>query len=388
MPIFFWWLDSKLSGETKSVNYVGWLGHKNLGDEALYEVTRAIFKSFKLVPVETDWQDHSILSPVTIIGGSTGIPEWFEWLRPTRYNYVFGAGVKDPNFHGYDYIFRDQLRVSVMIKKLKFFRLIGVRGNISRAILMKWGIQSEVIGDPCLSLRPTNYSVKSEKKIAVSIGSDGILWGMNEERVFREVAKVCRKLIREEYEIILIPFWKENVSVLKKLAMEEGFDFFDDWIDVKATLNLIAGCKMLIGQKLHSLVFSAAAATPFIGLEYQPKCYDFAQSVGFEKYMIRTDTVSEEKITVAFASLLENYDEMREKLVRNVETYRLRQKRFVAQIIRDVELIPNYYWQVPHLERRARKKMFWAADLFFHKKAKLWHVWNSLFFLRSLPYFT
>jgi hypothetical protein len=381
-------LDSELGDETKSVNYVGWLGHRNLGDEALYEITKEIFKSFSFVPAETDWQDHSMLSPVTVIGGSTGIPEWFEWLRPTRFNYVFGAGVKDPVFHGYDYIFRDQLKVSVMMKKLKFFRLIGVRGNISRSLLMKWGIQSEVIGDPCLSFRPANSSGKSEKRIAVSIGSDGILWGMNDERVFREVTKVCRKLIKVGYEIILIPFWEKNVSVLKKLAIEEGIDFFDDWIDVKSTLNLIADCKMLIGQKLHSLVFSAAATTPFVGLEYQPKCYDFAESVGFENYMIRTDTVSEKKLMVAFASLIENYGEMREKLVRKVETYRERQKKFAARIIRDIELIPDYYWQAPHLERRARKKMFWAADIFFHKKPELWHIWNSLFFLRSLPYFT
>jgi len=119
-------------------------------------------------------------------------------LRPTTYSYVFGAGVKDPVFYGYNDIFRDRWKVKVMMEKLRMFRLIGVRGNISQSLLAKWGIHSEVIGDPCLSLRISNPSKKSDRKIAISLGSDGILWGMNEERVFREVAKVCRSLRKKD----------------------------------------------------------------------------------------------------------------------------------------------------------------------------------------------
>jgi len=178
------------------------------------------------------------------------------------------------------------------------------------------------------------------------------------------------------------------VQVLKRMAAEEDIYFFDDWFNIESTLDLIASCKILIGQKLHSLGFSAVAATPFIGLEYQPKCYDFAESVGFENYTIRTDMVSAEKIMKLIDSLLENYRDMQQKLVRRVETYRERQKKFAERVIRDIDSLPDYYWQAPRNERRARNSLFWTADFLFHKKPVLWHAWNKLFFLRSFPYVT
>jgi len=366
----------------RRINYVGWLGHENLGDEALFKAAQDLFSSHQLIPVNTEWEDHSLISPVTLVGGSTGVPEWFEWLRPTKYNYIFGAGVKDPSFYGYDYIFRERLKVAVMLDRLRLFRRIGVRGNISKALLAKHGIASEVIGDPVLSLKPTNLN-KDEARIAVCIGSDGILWGMDEGRLFREIAKVCQRLKKEGYEPVLIPFWRENVAVVEKMALKEKIDFFDKWFDVNSTLNFIASCKILIGQKLHSLAFSAAAGTPFICLEYQPKCYDFAQSVGFEKYTIRTDRATEGRITQLFTDLLKNYEEMQRELAGRVETYREKQRNFVFRICRDIEMSPDILWHCPPIQRRI-KKILWNADIKLRRKTTLWYAWNRLFFLRMM----
>jgi hypothetical protein len=374
----------------KKLNYLGWLGHGNLGDESLWNVIQDALSSYQLVPspIETDWQDHSNISPVTIIGGSTGIPDWFEDFRPTKFNYVFGAGVKDPAFYGYNYLFQDRMKVAVMMAKLRTFRYIGVRGNISRALLAKQGIDSEVIGDPCLSLRPQDLGKRKEGKIGISLGSDGIMWGMNEERVFDEIAMVCRNLKKEGYELFLIPFWKENVVRLRRFAIEEGMEFFGDWRNIQSTLNLIAKCKIFIGQKLHALAFSAATETPFIGLEYQPKCYDFAQSVGFERYTLRTDAVTEGKVMKLFTDLLENYEQMKKQLEAKVEIYRIKQRQFAACIDQDIKSLPENCWKIPHTQTRIRNKVFWEVDQMLHSKTRLWYAWNRLFFLRFMRYMT
>lgn len=34
----------------RTINYVGWLGHDNIGDEALYLVSQKIFSPHRLVP--------------------------------------------------------------------------------------------------------------------------------------------------------------------------------------------------------------------------------------------------------------------------------------------------------------------------------------------------
>jgi hypothetical protein len=370
------------------INYVGWLGYKNLGDEALYEVISQIFKPYQLLPAKMDYKDHSILSPVTLIGGSTGIPEWFETFRPTRYNYIFGSGVKDPAFPGYNYIFRERTKVKVMFEKLRIFRYIGVRGNLSKTLLGQHGINSEVIGDPCLSLEPIGSQKKNEAKIAISVGSDGILWGMNEKLLFQEIGKVCKKLKKEGFEPILIPFWENNVEAVRNLSEEENVEFFKDWYNIELTLNLIARCHIFIGQKLHSLVFSAAAGTPFIGLEYQPKCLDFTQSVGFEDYTIRTDIASEEKIMTAFDNLTNDYEEMRTTLKKTVDLYRSKQKTFAQTIMQDMDSLPKTFWQTPSVRRKTRNNIFWTTDASLRRKTTLWYTFNTLFFKRLMRHMT
>jgi polysaccharide pyruvyl transferase WcaK-like protein len=374
-----------LNRETRRVNYIGWLGQGNLGDEAVYKSVRQLLRCFTLVPATMDYKNYGAVSPVTIVGDSTGIPEWLEKIRPTHYNYIFGSGVKDPSFYGYNYIFHEAMKIFVEMNRLKFFRSIGVRGEFSRNMLAKYGIRSEVIGDVCFSLQPSPSVKRTDDLIAVSVGSDGILWGMDEERLFREVAKVCRTLRKEGYELILLPFWTTNVDRVKKLAHNEGIRFFDEWFSVHSTLDLIAGCKMLIGEKLHSIGLSAAAGTPFVGLEYQPKCLEIAQSVGFDKYMIRTDMASEKNIMSSVKAMFNNYDEMKEKLAEKVGFFRKKQMQFALHMIRDIDSLPELCWKGPRSSDFA-KNLFWKADSFLQKKPKVWYAWNRAFFLRTMQY--
>jgi polysaccharide pyruvyl transferase WcaK-like protein len=376
-----------LSDTSRQLIYYGWLGNNNLGDEALYKAITGIFSKYRFIPVPSDtfYGVAREYSPVTIVGGSTGIPDWMECLKPTRYSYVFGAGVKDPSFYGYDYVFTKKQKVSVWKNRLKSFRYIGVRGEISKKTLATWGIGSQVIGDPAFSLRPSGPLKKAEKRIAINFGSDGILWGMNDSHVVREIASVIRILKKEGYEVILIPFNGKNAPLVQEVANREAVDFFDDWFNIESTVNLLASCKLLIGERVHSLALSAAAGTPFVGIEFQPPCYEVAQSVGFEDYTIRTDAVSEAKILGLLNALLENYEVMRTRLMRRVEMYRRKQAEFATQISQDIESLPENYWNVS-TARKTINNLFWRADVVFWKRAELWKAWDSLLFSRIMKY--
>jgi polysaccharide pyruvyl transferase WcaK-like protein len=375
-----------MGGEKRRINYVGWLGHGNLGDEAVYKAISELLSCFTLVPASMNYADYSDVSPITILGDSTGIPEWLEAIRPTAYNYVFGSGVKDPLFFGYDYVFREALKCSVAINRLKFFKAIGVRGDLSRDLLATRGIKSEVIGDVSFSLRPSRSIKRTDNKIAIAVGSDGILWGMNEERLLREVAKVCRNLKREGYELFLLPFWIKNFQRLKRFADEEGIILFDNWFDPQSSLDFIASCNMVIGERLHALGLSAAAGTPFITLEYQPKCYELAQSVGFEGYAIRTDSALEERIMNVFRHLCDNYEKMKELLDAKIDFYRKKQKQFALRIIQDTESLPECYWTMSPVNQFVNN-FVWKTDLFLSRKPQLWYAWNRAFFSHAMSCF-
>jgi len=69
----------------KTFNYIGWLGHKNLGDEALFIVNQQIFKNVYLT------NKHRLYdSPVSLFGGGTLLPEWAYSIQINKYNYAFG----------------------------------------------------------------------------------------------------------------------------------------------------------------------------------------------------------------------------------------------------------------------------------------------------------
>ncbi len=348
------------------VNYVGWAGHGNLGDEALFLICQKLFDSYRLVP-----NTEQPYSGITVLGGGTLLPLWLMFLPVNRYSYAFGVGVRNPVFWGaFPFVVVEQTR------RFKF-RLLGVRGNLSRSLLKSWGVKSEVIGDPCLILEPQAYKKKGEK-IAINVGvSPDRMW-CNEERVFKETVELCQ-LLKKTYELVLLPFWNDDVPFINKISKATGIDIFKNWMDIQSTLNLLASCQVLIGQKLHSLVFSASTYTPFISLEYRPKCLDFAELMGYKKYNVRIDYMTSKKVMELLHDLLANWDDMRNLLIEKVELYRERIRIFASKIIDDIESLPDDKWLPPSALMRIKNTLFYGPDRYcYHHPNKFFQAWSQL----------
>jgi len=95
--------------------------------------------------------------------------------------------------------------------------------------------------------------------------------------------------------------------------------------------------------------------------------------------------LTEEKVIYLFHNLIENYDEMLGKLNENVEMYRKRQAKFAAQIVRDIDFLPEKYWRSSRIGGSA-KKWFWRADVISHRSPSVWRVWDRLFFSHVMQY--
>lgn len=351
------------------IDYVGWLGHKNVGDEAFFLVNKRLFDSYKLVPLN----DEVSHSGITLFGGGTLLPMWtMSTTRNNRYNYAFGVGMRNPIFWGkFD---------SVVIEQIKRFRFrfVGVRGNLSQKLLKKCGIASEVIGDPALMLKPQSYTKKDEK-IAINVSSPPQgLWG-NTQDLMNKTIKLCKTLKKHHYDLTLIPFYLGDVPFIEKIAQKTDVAVFDNWMDVQNTLDFLSSCNLVIGQKMHANVFSAATYTPFISLEYRPKCLDFAESMGYEKYNLRTNRVNVKRVMILLDDLLHHWDSMRELLIDNVEMYRKRMKSFASRIINDIELLPDDKWLPLSPVEKVKCNVLSGLDIYCHRYAKnVFEIFNSL----------
>jgi hypothetical protein len=352
------------------INYVGWAGHKNVGDEALFLVAKKLFDSYKLVPEIL--KDKVAYSGITLFGGGTLLPMWTMTVSlNNRYNYAFGLGVRNPIFWGnFDPVVIEQ------IKRFRF-RFIGVRGNLSRDLLKNWGIVSEVIGDPVLMLEPRSYT-KKEEKIAINVSfAAEKLWG-NTQVLMNETVKLCQTL-KKHYDLALIPFCLGDVPFVKKISRETNVTFFDNWMNIQSTLDFLSSCNLVIGQKLHAIVFSAATHTPFISLEYRPKCLDFAESVGYEKYNLRTDRMNAKRVMALLDDLLCRWDGMRELLISNVQMYRKRIKSFASRIINDIESLPDDKWLPLGTLEKIKRRILSSSDIYcYYHPNSFFQIFNRL----------
>ena len=358
--------------EKKRITYIGWLEGENLGDEALYLANKILFRDHELVP---DFKRHGQqYSKITVLGGGTLIPFVSYWVRPNRYNYAFGVGVEPeafwPEFSPKEAIDR--------VEKFNF-RLIGVRGKMSYEALERWGLSSEVIGDPALLLEPTANIKRKDDLVLVNLASIKRIWGQEPERVHREMIELCKNLKTDGFDVFLLPFCIEDLPLNKRIADESGVEIFNARKDIQATLDFIASSQVVIGERLHSNIFSACAATPFIMIAYRPKCFDFVDTVGLSKYVLRTDEMSSIRIISLFRDMQRNWDEIHTKLVENVGMYRKRLRDFSARIIEDIESLPEDKWDPPSRLEELRWRLVAQPDRFLHYKAyRIWRSWHKL----------
>lgn len=70
----------------------------------------------------------------------------------------------------------------------------------------------------------------------------------------------------------------------------------------------------MVCLKLHAGVLAAAANVPFVSLEYQPKCRDFAASIGWDEFVVRTDQIRPDRLIDLVSALLTQLHEKRAAL--------------------------------------------------------------------------
>lgn len=344
-------LESMLLSKNK-ISYVGWIGYGNIGDQALYLASKRLLKDYDL-SLDCLWSGQNKVqrlirnygSKVTFFGGGTIIPLWFTKGKNKRrnLNFAFGLGVRNPSFWG-------NFESSVIndFREWKLDR-ISVRGYISQKLLADWGIESEVIGDPVLHLQPKERKdICKSGSVVINIGkSEGNIHGFNETKVLKEVTKFCQYLENKGYNLILIPFWSKDVNYIKELHGQLKRATFKNYVKndiiaddaISEIIDIISECDFLVGEKLHSIVLSAACYKPFISLEYQPKCFDFSSSVGFEDYNIRTDLLSFEILVEKYTDLMKNEKMMIDKLTSNVNDFRNKMVNFIDLVKSDIQKI-------------------------------------------------
>ncbi len=206
---------------------------------------------------------------------------------------------------------------------------ITLRENASLAELRRMGISDSkvtVTADPAISLVPApqkkvhailkNCGIDASKKI---IGVSVRDWSKNDPKFFAELASYLDELSEDGYDILFIPMKTpddDKTSHKVMSLMQNNAHIIPQGLDYSEVIGVISKTHMIIGMRLHTLIFSVAASVPAVGLVYDPKITGFLDYAGINK-SVNVESFDVELLKRHTIDILENYDNIRKEVKAN-----------------------------------------------------------------------
>jgi len=283
------------------IGIAGWWGGNNIGDEYIkYSLKKVLENHFKVdfieVPFDpTFWNLRKINNLDFLIIGGGGLftktpPHPFEifdrWGHRLKIPFGFlGVGVQEMPY-GYKSIMESLIERSV------FF---VVRDTGSFNLLSSLVSSPKIMRAPDLTfLYP--YQTKSNierDKIGVNLR----LWNFDKERTYDNY-KWCQAINSLEGIKKTIPLsFMESLDDRKALGGIQGIK------ECNFNIKLYEDIKIMIGMRLHSLIFAVHNSIPAIGIAYTPKVERFFSELNLNEFCLNVSEYPRLKETFQEVSL-------------------------------------------------------------------------------------
>jgi polysaccharide pyruvyl transferase CsaB len=173
--------------------------------------------------------------------------------------------------------------------------IISLRDEDSRQYLLDMGVNRvpmEVTADPVFCLEPGINEEKSVHGLLTGLGAAGqprIGVAVRQWQVLDQyrthLANLLDELTLQGYRVIFIPMaYPEDIAASRRVMdiMSQPALLVDRHLSSSEHLALIAGLDLLIGMRLHALIFAASRGVPFAGISYDPKIDAFLNLFGLQ----------------------------------------------------------------------------------------------------------
>jgi len=102
-------------------------------------------------------------------------------------------------------------------------------------------------------------------------------------------------------------------AVINSVDKKENCEILEGFPGTLDHLDAVAQCKMFVGHKTHSQIFSLVAATPLLAIAYHKKTGDFMAQFGLEEYCVDDTQINAEKLIQIFDEINNNLDAISRK---------------------------------------------------------------------------
>ncbi len=185
--------------------------------------------------------------------------------------------------------------------------LITLRDEASREFLHRIGVRRpplQVTADPVFALQSESADIletvsqfpfldnKQAKLLGVSVRQWSALDGYQQE-----LARVLDTLQVQGFEILFIPMdYPDDIHESKKVMsyMQQPAHLLEQNLSTKQHLALISRLDLMLGMRLHALIFAASCGVPFAGISYDPKIDAFLALFGLNPLSVSSAAMIEE----------------------------------------------------------------------------------------------
>ncbi|MGV8146115.1 MAG: polysaccharide pyruvyl transferase CsaB [Alkaliphilus sp.] len=202
--------------------------------------------------------------------------------------------------------------------------VITVRDYKSKELMQAMGVKNNIIvtADATFSLKLLEERERGQLWDEIGIDNTRKTIGISVRKwkklkdYKKIIAKMGDYLSKLNYQIVFIPMQHPNdVEISKEIAtmMESKSVVLEKKYTANELISIIENLEMLIGMRLHSLIFAAIAGVPMVGVEYDPKIKSFIDD--FEQLSAgAVESLEFISFCTAVENTLHHRDEIVEKL--------------------------------------------------------------------------
>ncbi|CQR70404.1 colanic acid biosynthesis protein [Sporomusa ovata DSM 2662] len=164
-----------------------------------------------------------------------------------------------------------------------------------------------ITADPVLAMHPVDKAIG--RSILKQYGQEGVApligisvrewkdWGHFKQVMGHAADKMIEEL---GAKVVFIPMqWPDDLDVSEKIAgrMKNKASVLPSEYTTSELLSLVGNLDLLIGIRLHALIFAAVMHVPMAGISYDPKIDRFLETIG-EKHVGTLKTVTADNLMV------------------------------------------------------------------------------------------
>ncbi len=318
------WSDRSLTGwvlrGAPHVGYLGWVHQGNVGDELMLMAHRQAMRGTRIAALPLLGPSRRVLAlrhahaDTILLGGGTlvGLDGWAARLRSTLDSVqhdrlvIFGPGVEERGFGAHAARVTDS-GISMWRELLEQATYIGVRGPRSQDALADLGIASEVVGDPALCVPLRRQASDGSRQRVISVNLTDVKVTLDGVPGWRDaIAQSAAELARAGYTLAAFGMDRGDTGATIRRLADHGVrpSRVVAHHDVDGVVDLLRTSALVISERLHGAIAAANMGVPFIHLGYRPKAYDFAESIGAERFVLGSGRPTVEAVSRLVESAL------------------------------------------------------------------------------------